>query len=619
METQRFEEQLQSLPDKPGVYLMKDDGGNILYVGKAANLRHRVRSYFGPDVNQSLKLSQMMQRVGDFEFIVTASEQEALILECTLIKRHRPRYNVRLKDDKNYPYLKINLNEDWPRVYITRRIEQDGARYFGPYASAKSVRKVLDLLMRLFPYRSCTKNITGTDPRPCLDYHMNRCLGPCIGEVSKEEYDETIRQVILFLEGKQTEVVSDLRRQMEEAAEKLNFERAAVLRDHLRAIERVLESQTVVSTTRGDEDVVAFAQDKTEACVEIFYVRGGKVIGREHFVLEGTRDEAPGQIMASFIKQFYSSATFIPPEILLQAAPEELPVLEEWLQTRRGKKVKLQVPRRGEKRKLVQLVAQNAEQDLQQLRLKWLADRGKTSAAMEELQEQLNLPRLPKRIECYDISDIRGTSAVGSMVVFENGRPKSAHYRRFKIKTVASADDYAMMQEVLRRRFKRGVGAPTKSGRKESEGGKTEAWGITPDLVLIDGGQGHLNAALEVMRELEVIDFVPVASLAKEKEEVFLPDMSESVILPRDSQALYLLQRVRDEAHRFALSYHQKLRQTRAISSAIDAVPGIGPKRKRALLRKFGSLKAIKEAPVDDIAAVVGMTRSLAEKVKEYL
>jgi excinuclease ABC subunit C len=599
---------LTALPVKPGVYLMRDEKGTVLYVGKAASLRHRVRSYFGSQPKLTPKLHKMMARLADFEYIVTDSEQEAFILENNLIKKYRPRYNVRLKDDKTYPYIKISLDEEWPRVYTTRRLEKDGARYFGPFASASSVRQTLNLVKRLFPYRSCHKAITGSDARPCLDYHIHRCAAPCIGAVAHEEYQEIIRQVILFLEGRQEQVVKELRRKMEEAAQALDYERAAILRDQVMAIESVGEEQKVASAAVGDEDVIALARAGDEACAMVFLVRGGKLTGREHFVLVGTQDEEPGQVMASFLKQFYHSVLFVPPTILLQTRPAEMTALKAWLQGKRGGRVSLRVPRRGEKKRFVDMVSENASLMLEQLRVKWLADAGKTAAALEELQKQLHLPHPPHRIECYDISNIQGTSAVGSMVVFEGGRPKPPHYRRFKIKTVGSADDYAMLQEILRRRFKRAAAG---------EGGSAP-WAVLPDLLLIDGGKGQLNAAQEVIRELGA-ESVPVASIAKEHEEVFIPESSEPLPLHRTSQALYLLQRVRDEAHRFALAYHHKVHRKGTMTSALDAVPGIGPKRKRVLLRRFGSVKAIKEAPLDEIAAVMGMTRTLAAKVKEYL
>ncbi|MFC1968634.1 excinuclease ABC subunit UvrC [Chloroflexota bacterium] len=611
MEAGHLEEQLKALPTRPGVYLLRDRGGNILYVGKATKLLHRVRSYFGAPSALPLKIQRMVAQVGDFDFFVTDSEQEALILECNLIKKYRPHYNVRLKDDKTYPYLKISLSEPWPRVYITRRLEKDRERYFGPFASASSVRRTLSLLRKLFPFRTCTLDVTGTDSRPCLEYHIQRCLGPCIGAVTQEDYAETIKQVILFLEGRQEALVRELRRKMAEAARCLDFEQAASLRDQIQAVEGVLEGQKIAAAVRGEQDAIAFARFKDLAYVQVFYVRGGKLTGREPFVLQGAQGETSGQIMTSFIKQFYDSASYIPPLILLQHPVDDAAVIARWLRGKRGARVLLQVPRQGDKRQLVQMVAENARHGLEQFRARQLAAPDALAAALEELEEELHLPHIPQRVECYDISDLRGTSAVGSMVVFEQGRPKPSHYRRFKIKTVGGADDCAMIREVLRRRFGRyrGVGEGGLSSR--------DAWSITPDLVLIDGGRGQLNAALEVMQEAGLD--LPVASLAKEKEEVFLPQEVEPIMLPRNSPALYLLQRVRDEAHRFALGYHRRVRHRESLTSALDAIPGIGPKRKRALLQRFGSVRAIGEAPAEELAAVVGMTRSLAEKLKEYL
>jgi excinuclease ABC subunit C len=606
MEHKRLEPQLKALPGKPGVYLLKDEGDNVLYVGKAASLYHRVGSYFGSPSNLSTKLQRMVARATDFDFFVTDSEQEAILLECNLIKKYRPRYNVRLKDDKSYPYLKINLAEDWPRVYFTRRIEKDGARYFGPFASAGSVRKTLALLRRLFPLRSCKRPVTGNESRPCLEYHIHRCLGPCIAAVSKEEYRQVISQVILFLEGKQEAIVRELRSRMAEAADNLEFEKAALIRDQVHAVERVIERQKIASA-EGEMDVIAFAQAREQAYVLVFFIRNGKLLGREHFILAGTQDEEPPQIMTSFVQQFYNSAPYIPRQILLQHSVEGMSLIAEWLQSKKGAKVELRVPHRGVKKGLVDMVAENARQGLEQLRIKLLAEPDALAAALEELQKELSLSCPPQRVECYDISDIQGTSAVGSMVVFERGQPKKSHYRRFRIKSVAGANDYAMIQEVLRRRFKKGTSEPRES-----------AWAVTPDLVLIDGGKGHLSAALEVMREVE-LDFVPCASIAKENEAIFLPQVDEPIMLPRHSAALYFLQRVRDEAHRFALGYYHKVRQRESFASRLDTIPGVGAKRKQALLNRFGSLRGVKQATLEELASVRGMTRSVAERVKEYL
>jgi len=588
---------------------MKDAEGNILYIGKAANLHQRVRSYFSVGQKLSPKLERMVARVDDFDFFVTTSEQEALILELNLIKRHRPRYNVRLKDDKTFPYLKIDINEDWPRVYITRRLEENGGRYFGPFASAKSVRQTLKVLKGIFPFRSCRKSITGTDSRPCLEYHIHHCLGPCIGIVSKEEYTEVIKQVILFLEGKQEMVTQELQGKMEKAAEALDFGKAALLRDQIQAIDRVIEGQRIATTVSGEQDVIAFASDKDQAYVQVFFIRSGKLIGRESFVLQGTRSEQPGQIMTNFIKQFYASAPYTPPLLLLQYPMEDRAIIESWLQSKGGTKVHIQVPRRGTKKQLVRIVAENAQQGMEQLKIKQLAAPAALATALAEIKGKLHLPRLPSRMEGYDISNIQGTVAVGSMVVFEEGKPKPPHYRRFRIKTVSGANDYAMLQEVIKRRFKRSL---------KNDVSTPNTWAILPDLVLIDGGKGQLNSVLTAMREVGA-DSVPTASLAKENEEVFVPQKREPIILPRSSLGLQLLQRLRDEAHRFALGYHQKMRRRQTFASVLDTIPGIGPKRKRALLKQFGSVQAIREAPIEELATTRGMSKKLAQKVKEHL
>ena len=603
-------DQVKATPTKPGVYIFRDASGKVIYVGKAAGLRSRVRSYFADSSTLTLKGRHLASRIAQYEYVVTDSEGEALILENTLIKRYKPKYNVRLKDDKTYPYIKIDLEEEFPRVYFTRRREDErGARYFGPFASASSVRRTLDLIKKLFPYRSCTKNITGVDPRPCLDYYIHRCVGPCIGAASQGEYREVIDQVILFLEGKHETIVKDLTARMHQAADGLQFERAAALRDQVRAIDRVSQTQKVHSLRLKDEDYIALSRGQDEAWIEIFFVRAGKTVGRDHFIMEGTQDEGDAQIMAGFIKQFYDSASYVPPLLLLQHTPEDSGLITEWLEGRRGRKVQMKVPRRGDRRKLLQMVAANAEQGLAQRHVKWLADADAITGAMSELQEYLNLPDLPRRMECYDISNIQGSNPVGSMVVFEDGKPKPAHYRKFKIKTVEGIDDYSMMQEMLRRRFRR---------LKDSANAKAENWTIVPDLVLIDGGKGHLGAIHQLFLELGIAD-IPLASIAKRYEEVFRPDSREPIILPRSSQALYLVQRIRDEAHRFAITFHRQLRKKSGVRSAMDSVPGIGPKRKKALIRRFGSVNAIREADTNEIAAVVGMTQKLAELVKEHL
>jgi excinuclease ABC subunit C len=604
VERGRFKPQLAALPARPGTYLFKDGAGKVLYVGKASSLRNRVRSYFGSPHTLSPKIQGMVAESQELDFIVTDSEQEAIILENNLIKKHHPAYNVNLRDDKSYPYIKVCLNEEWPRVFPTRRFENDGGRYFGPYASARSVRKTLSLLKGLFRYCSPKGPITGRKPRPCFDYHIRRCAGACSGEIGRDEYRQAIDRVVLFLEGRHEAITRDLRKKMDTASAALEFEKAASVRDQLEAVERVSEEQKIISPRRGDEDVIGLACERDRACALVLFVRRGKLVGKEQFILDGTRDETLGQILASFVQQYYGQASYVPPQILLQTEPLDVQVISTWLGSRRGGKVSLAVPQRGANRRLVNMAAENAAQALEQMKAKWMADASRTTAALDELVRLLDLPSLPERIECYDVSNISGTSAVGSMVVFENGRPKSSEYRRFKIKGVTGIDDYAMMQELLRRRFK-----------KVPEDGS--AWASRPDLVLIDGGKGHLAAALHVLGQAGRGD-TRVASIAKENEEVFIPGAGQPLALPRDSQALYLLQRVRDESHRFALSYHARLRRKASVASVLD-VPGIGPKRRRALMKHFGSIRAIRDASVEEVASVPGMTRPAAEMVKEHL
>ena len=617
-----FERRLLAAPDRPGVYIMKDARGNVLYVGKASVLSNRLRTYFGSPSNLPNKTRRMLGQLDDFECIVTDTEAEALILENTLIKRHRPRYNARLKDDKTYPYLKIALNEEFPRVYITRRVANDGARYFGPFATAGTVRKTMDLVKRLFPYRSCTKNITGKDPRPCLEFFINRCVAPCTGYASKEDYAEVIQQVVLFMEGDTEAVTQDLQDNMQKASDSLEFERAAVLRDRMRSVERVAEEQRIKVDANpvSDMDLIALAQENQETWVEVFFVRHNKLVGRDHFFMEGAQEDDPGLVIGQFIKQFYQSASEIPPRILVQHAVEEEELIREWLQGLRGKSVRMALPMRGQHKKLIDLVAENARQGLNQYRVRWLDKADIIQGAMSELREELSLPTDLRRMECYDISHIQGTNTVGSMVVFEDGAPKPAHYRRFRVKSVEGVDDFESMREVLRRRFNRMAEVRAKQKLQDSDGTRPsdETWGIFPDLVLIDGGKGQLSAALEVLLEMG-LDNVPLASLAKENEWLYVPHTPEPIILPRDSQALYLVQRIRDEAHRFAITYHRNLRSKSSLRSPIDSVNGIGPKRKRMLMRKFGSLSGIKQASVDEIAAVPGMTRSLALLVKQSI
>ena len=609
--TRRFSTRLAAVPLEPGVYLHRDAARKVLYVGKSASLRDRLRSYFGSKKNLDPKSVELVSRIDDFEYIVTASEQEALLLENSLIKEHKPKYNIRLKDDKTYPYIKVDLAEDFPRIYVTRRTANDGARYFGPFASAGSVRKTLDLLKRLFPYRSCTKTITGNDSRPCLEYHIKRCVAPCTGYASRNDYSEVIAQVVMFLEGNTKEIVSDLKTTMLEASDNLEFERAGALRDRLKAIEKVYEGQNVVGLGREELDVIGAAYGGEEAWVEIFFIRQGKLIGRDHFTMSGTREEEGQEILARFIEQFYSSASHVPRKILVPESITDKEVVAGWLETKRKGPVEINVPQRGAKRRLIEMVTTNAAQGLEQLKLKWISDSTRMETAMSELQEELNLPRSPKRIECYDVSHIQGTNTVASMSVFQDGKPLSSNYRRFKIKSHDGNDDFASMREVLSRRFKR-----LKNAR---DGGEENAsFAAAPDLVLIDGGKGQLSSAVEVMLHLGLQD-IQLASIAKREEEIFLPDAAEPVIMPKNSQGLFLLQRARDEAHRFAVTFHRNLRGKSSVKSALDLVPGIGPKRRKMLIRSFGSVKGIREASEDQLAAAPGMTAKVARQIKEHL
>ncbi len=550
-----------------------------------------------------------MDRVSDVEYTLTDTVSEALLLEGTLIKRHQPRFNVRLKDDKSYPYIKITLADDFPRIERTRKLHNDGSRYFGPYASASSVDEAMNLIRRLFPFRTCTIDIKDGKralARPCLLYHIKRCQGPCIEAISKDDYRADIEQVMLFLEGRQELVARHLRQEMSLASERLDYERAADLRDKLRAVERTMESQKMAAFAKTELDVLGYARQGNGAAVQLFAIRDGTTVARDIFLLENVGDSPDEEALSAFIKQYYAATASIPPRILLPHTLGDADELTLFLESRRGRRVTLSVPQRGEGRALMSLAARNAAETLAREQARWLADEGKTLAALEELAGALALTALPMRIECYDISTIQGTNTVGSMVVFEEGRPRSGEYRRFRIKTVQGTDDYASHREVLRRRFHRAL---------EAEEGVAEElrWRL-PDLVVIDGGLGQVNAARGVLDSLGLAD-MPVIGLAKEREEVFLPGLPQPLVLPATSQALYLLQRLRDEAHRFAITYHRKLRAKSAVRSALDEIAGVGPTRKRALLRVFGSTRQMKGATLDQIAAVPGISRSLAEKI----
>jgi excinuclease ABC subunit C len=637
-----LEEQLAHLPDEPGVYKFYDAHGTLLYVGKAKSLKSRVRSYFQkPDTLDPVK-RQMVTEIADVQYLLAETPAQALVWEADLVRSERPRYNVKLRDDKHYPYIRINVQDPWPKTMVARRAPRDGARYFGPFTDASSVRQTLDTVNRLFPHILCTRVITGTDPRACLYYHIKRCPAPCIGAIDNEGYRQIIDQMVGFLDGKSDAVLATMRREMEEAADRLEFERAADLRDRIRAAEKVVTQQQVLYTSLADQDVVGLYRDGSVSCVQVLLVRGGRLTGREHFILEGTGQEADAEILGSFLSQFYGQASDVPEELVLPTLPEDADVLRTWLGDRRAElsglhRPRLTVPVQGEKRRLVELAGENAREALQQLQQQWLADLDRTTGAVVELQELLNLPQIPNRIECYDISHVQGTNQVASMVVFENGQPRRSAYRRFKIKHTEGNNDYLSMQEVIGRRFRRAL---TGQVRRRGEEGTWEeldeptegeeetraeaAWAEMPDLVIIDGGKGQLNAALEVLDGMDITE-LPVVGLAKENEELFVRDRAtgragaDPTVLPRTSQALYLVQRIRDEAHRFAITYHRQVRSRGGLRSALDEIQGIGPKRKRELLRRFGSVRGIRSASLEDLAAVPGMTLKQAKAVKANL
>jgi excinuclease ABC subunit C len=596
------------------VYLMKDARETVIYVGKAQNLRNRVRSYWqkqsiGPE---GQLIRSVIDKVADLEYTMTDSVSEALLLEINLVKRHRPRYNVRLKDDKSYPFIKIT-GEDFPRIERTRKLPADGSRYFGPYASASSVDEAMNLIRRLFPFRTCTLEIhegRKAIERPCLLYHIKRCQAPCVGYISKADYRADIAQIERFLEGRQEVVARELTRQMHAASEATEYERAAALRDKVKAIERTMESQKMAAHATTEEDVLGLARQDTQAAVQLFAVRGGKMVGRDVFLLDAPRETDDATVLSGFVQQYYERATSVPRDVLVPVLPEDAAELEVFLTARREGAVHLHIPQRGAKRDLLELAARNATETLQREHARWLADQGKTLAALEELSEALALPVMPIRIECYDISNFQGAQSVGSMVVFEEGRPRTGEYRRFRIKEVQGPNDFASHQEVLRRRFKR--------ARTGEEGSEEELRWQLPDLVVIDGGKGQLSAAKEVLDELGYHDLA-VVGLAKEREEIFLPDREEPVLLATTSPALYLMQRLRDEAHRFAITYHRSLRAKAATRSAFDDLPGVGSKRRAALLRVFGSAKRVREAPLEQVAAVPGIGPALAAKIKAGL
>ena len=598
-----IEARVKSLPECPGVYLMKDAAGQIIYIGKAANLNNRVRSYFSGG-SMTPKTAELVGHIRDIDIFVTGSEEEALVLELTLVKRHRPHYNIRLKDDKGFPYLRIDLNEDWARVQIVRHPPADNARYFGPFASSLSINRTLDVAKNIFPFRTCNQVLRGTPKRPCLEYDMHHCPAPCAGYITREDYQIAIKGLVCFLEGRNDVLEKSLAEQMKQAAAQQKFELAARLRDQLSAVKEIIRWQKLAARVRGDLDVVAVAQENDGACAQVFMIRNGGIIGKESYVIQGAAQEEARDILSSFIEQYYGATASVPPLILAEYAVANRSVIQKWLAARRGGAVALSTPVKGPRRDLMKMVSENAVKALEQHRLKNMTQPFKLKAALNELQQHLNLAAPPARIEGYDISNLQGKMAVGSMVVFEGGRPSSRHYRRFRIKTISQADDYAMLQEVLKRRF-------------ALHDGGTMREMVIPDLILIDGGKGQLNAALEALHSVAGLS-VPVISLAKGKEEIFVPGAARGLVLPAGSVARQLLQRIRDEAHRFAVGYHRTVRKHAAFASEMEEVTGLGPRRRAALLKHFGSPDRIKQASTEELARVPGISPRLAAQIKEH-
>jgi excinuclease ABC subunit C len=637
-----IQEELKKLPDKPGVYIMKDESGAIIYVGKAVVLKNRVRQYFQTSANHSPKVTAMVAKISEFEYIVTDTELEALILECNLIKKHKPRFNILLKDDKNYPYIKITMYEDYPRMFMTRRVDKDGARYFGPYSNVFSVRETMNLIKKVFPIKSCKRELPRDigKGRPCLNFHINQCLGPCTGNVDKAEYGILMRDICSFLDGRQEATIQKLEKNMAIASETLDFEKAASLRDKLSSLRHITEEQKVLSVAGSDQDIIGFAASKTDTCVQVFFIRGGKLLGREYFIVEGTGEGELPELASSFLKQFYSTAAMVPPEIVVETQFEDIDVVEDWLSSKRGGRVHVKVPQRGEKLHMVEMVSQNAKLELARFNER-LAGGGPVQEGLRGMSEALGLTQLPQRLEAYDVSNTGSSEIVASMVVFEQGMPAKKEYRRFKIRSTEVQNDYASMQETLYRRLKHAeaekqeiekqkaemqVAEKQEDRKQEAEKQEVEkqvagkaGFSKMPDLIMLDGGLGHVNAVSEVLTELGVS--IPICGMVKDDRHrtrgLVLPD--REIDLSKNLTVLRFVTSIQDEAHRFALDYNKKLRTKRYTKSVLDEVEGIGPKRKKALLKHFGSVSRMRQAGIDDLQAVEGISRTAAEKLFEYL
>ena len=613
-----FEYHIKNLPDKPGVYLMKNSLGEVIYVGKAKVLKNRVKSYFQKSKNHSEKVKVMVKNIAEFEYIVTDSEMEALILECNLIKKYSPKYNILLKDDKFYPFIKITVNDDYPRVFVTRRFAKDGSKYFGPYTNGSAVYETLDLIYNIFPLRNCKLVIkeNGEKVRPCLNYHIKKCLGPCGGHISKEEYGKMINDIIDILSGKETYITKMLKSDMEKAAEELEFEKAASLRDKILSINAIAEKQKIFKTMEGDEDFINIEQDEKDSCIQVFFSRDGKVIGREHFIFENTANEGIGEIIEDFIGSFYGGTAKIPKTIYVPQI-DNFDLMEEYLTIKRGSKVWIKVPQKGQKKEMLEMVKNNARITLEKFKDKYLKDKEINRISLLELQDLLELEECPQRIEAYDISNIQGVDSVGTMIVFEEGRAKNSDYRKFKIKTVKGANDYDSMREILTRRFNHGldeIKAIQQRDLKLSAG----KFSTFPDLIMMDGGKGQVNVALEVLQSLNID--IPVCGLVKDDKHQTRGIIynNNELIINKGSNLMQLIRRIQDEVHRFAITYHRSLRDKRTLHSVLDDIPYVGEKRRRALLMKFGSVDNIKKASMQELLETQSIDKKSAESIYNY-
>ncbi len=594
-----IEEELKKLPSKPGVYLMHDDKDAIIYVGKAISLKNRVRQYFQSSRNKGVKIEQMVTHIARFEYIITDSELEALVLECNLIKEHRPKYNTMLMDDKTYPFIKVTVQEDFPRVLFARQMYKDKAKYYGPYTSAGAVKDTIDLIHKLYGIRTCNKQLPKMQgkERPCLNYHIHQCPAPCQGYISKEEYAKSVKKVLTFLNGDYAPILKELEEKMMAASEAMEFEKAIEYRELLNSVTKIAQKQKITSSDMDDKDVIAMSVDQHDAVVQVFFIRDGRLIGRDHFCLRIANGDSRPDVLSAFIKQFYAGTPYIPREIMLQYEIEDAALIEEWLSGRKGQKVYIQVPKKGQKEKLVELAKKNADMVLTQDRERIRREEGRTIGAMKEIAKLLNLPKL-ERVEAYDISNISGFQTVGSMVVFEKGRPKRSDYRKFRIRGVQGADDYASMEEVLTRRLSH--------------------YENYPDLIMMDGGRGQVNIALKVMQQLNIE--VPVCGMVKDDKHRTRGIYFHNIELPidRDSEGFRLVTRIQDEAHRFAIEYHRSLRSKEQVHSVLDDIPGIGPTRRKALMKSFQTLEDIKSATEEELAEVEGMNSRSARQVFEF-